>query len=92
MSATKRLNQIEGWGDEEEDNNLGAPWTNFGPYEREMRVYYATTYNQTVIAADEAEAIQLTRQGQQNFHKIFKDIGTLKVNSNFKAGIYKAQA
>ncbi len=36
--------------------------------------------------------MRLAGQEQPNFPKIFKDIGALKVNSRFKAGIYKAHA
>ena len=71
--------------------DFGSPWTNFGRYDREVRVYHATTYNQTVIAADEAEAMKLEEQDERNFPTIFKEVGTLKVNGSFRTGVYKAQ-
>ncbi len=70
MSATKRHHELPGWRDEPDDNDFGAPWGNFGPYNRTIQVYYAHMHYNMVAARNEAEAIKLTGEHPDNFRKI----------------------
>ena len=89
MSATKRHHELPGWRHEPDDNDIGAPGANFGPYERTLQTYYAHTHSNMVAAQDEAEAIKLTGEHPDNFRKIFKHVGAIKVNRDFRAGYWR---